>query len=359
MHDTRHFKALTVPELLAMPDPRELVDGHLVQNSLAVLYGQAGRGKTFVTLRLAASVAAGLPWAGNRVRQGDVLYVAAEGTGGLKKRVSALMSHLGLKDLGGLTVITEAVDLADPGQVEALIDDFDEGSYVLVVFDTLARCIPGTEENNQKEMGIVVKHADRIREAFGATVLLVHHTGHSNQERERGSSVLRGAADTMLLLSEKNGTLELSCKKQKELEPFRPLHFGLQRELHSVVAVPLNHETVVPDLTTNERQILQAIPEEGARQKDLVDRTGIPDTTCRTAREALVAKGYVTPGENRRFFLSRDGRALLTTTTTTAPPDSLGDSPETTATTTSLEVVGGGGREWNWSRLLELAALAS
>src|SRR3546814_13695348 len=37
---------------------------------------------------------------------------------------------------------------------------------------------------------------DAIREMTGAWVIAIHHSGHSDKSRARGSIVLRGAADT-------------------------------------------------------------------------------------------------------------------------------------------------------------------
>ena len=62
---------------------RPLARGWLFQGALSVLYGSSNTGKTFVALSIAGHVATGLPWCGNDVRQGPVLYIAAEGGGAL------------------------------------------------------------------------------------------------------------------------------------------------------------------------------------------------------------------------------------------------------------------------------------
>ncbi len=52
---------------------------------------------------------------------------------------------------------------------------------VLVVFDTLHRCAPGLEENSNKEAGEVFGVFQAIRDATGAAVLVLHHTGHEGK----------------------------------------------------------------------------------------------------------------------------------------------------------------------------------
>ena len=47
----------------------------------------------------------------------------------------------------------------------------------MIVVDTLARAMPGSDENGAKDMGLVVEQCDRLRDAFQCLTLLVHHTG--------------------------------------------------------------------------------------------------------------------------------------------------------------------------------------
>ena len=92
----------------------------------------------------------------------------------------------------------------------------------LVVFDTFARCFVGGDENNAKDVGEFVATVQEFQRTIGgAAALIVHHTGKGGQNArvndvERGSSALRGAADTMLLLTKTGDALTLICNKQKD-----------------------------------------------------------------------------------------------------------------------------------------------
>ena len=77
-------------------------------------------------------------------------------------------------------------------------------------------------------MAKFVEYLDRIRQEFGMTVLLVHHTGKDATNRTRGSSVLRAALDNEILVERKNIELVvLTNEKMKDAELFQPMAFQL------------------------------------------------------------------------------------------------------------------------------------
>jgi hypothetical protein len=66
-----------------------IVGNYLAADSLALIFGDPGCGKSFVAIDLACHVATGRTWRGNRVKEGLVLYIAGEGRNGLSKRFRA------------------------------------------------------------------------------------------------------------------------------------------------------------------------------------------------------------------------------------------------------------------------------
>src|SRR4051812_48434552 len=84
------LRLLRFSELVNQAPSPWLVEGVLRETSVAMLYGKRGCYKSFVALGLAGSVATGLPWHGHAVRNaGLVVYVAAEGGGGMVQRARA------------------------------------------------------------------------------------------------------------------------------------------------------------------------------------------------------------------------------------------------------------------------------
>ena len=83
------FRLLTIEDLKSLPKPEWRVEGLLPESGLVELYGPPGVGKSFLALDWALSIAAGTPWQERKVREGDVIFVCAEGSSGLLKRVIA------------------------------------------------------------------------------------------------------------------------------------------------------------------------------------------------------------------------------------------------------------------------------
>lgn len=112
---------------------------------------------------------------------------------------------------------------------------------VLISVDNLARTMSGNE-NQQEDMSAYIRGIDRIMRATGAHLQVLHHTGW-NQERERGSTTLRAAADTLALLTKDDNFLTLRCLKQKDAEPFVDLLLELRPAGGSAVLVPVDAAT--------------------------------------------------------------------------------------------------------------------
>lgn len=222
------FVLLTLDDLARRPPPQWLVDGHLVRHSLAVCYGQPGSTKSFLALDIALNVASGTPWSGRKVTQGPVIWVAAEGVSGLAQRVDAWRSANPSAKPTGFYVLAEAVNLRHPQDLHQLQATLQAAAIepTLIVFDTFARCLVGGDENSARDVGAAIATLDQLRADTGATTLVIHHTGKGGGA-ERGSSALRGAADTMLRLDNTDGQISLTCDKQKEAAPFQALHLKL------------------------------------------------------------------------------------------------------------------------------------
>jgi hypothetical protein len=107
--DRGRFATMPVYELSLQPPGDWLIKGILPDAELVVLFGASGSGKTFVALDMAFHVAMGLPWRGHRSKKGKVVIIAAEGAGGLNKRVRAYAKHhnIDLRDVE-IHVITAA-----------------------------------------------------------------------------------------------------------------------------------------------------------------------------------------------------------------------------------------------------------
>jgi hypothetical protein len=256
------FRLFSDQELETHAAPAFALDGIYHEGSFIVLVGPSGGGKTFLALDLALCHATGTPWHGRAARRGPVVYVAAEGRGGLAARIGAWKEWHGWTGPAGLSTILEPTVLTESTEVERLLLSLKAlpEPPVLVIVDTLARNLGHADENSARDMGQFVQGADRIRRETGAATLIIHHTGLRNG-RERGSSALRGAADTTLLLRDSKSATKLHCLKQRETTPFSDLHFKFQESAHSCVLVPASPSVVT--LTHNESVALEFLSQCG------------------------------------------------------------------------------------------------
>lgn len=213
-----------------------LVEGLLSEGALSVLYGQSNSGKSFLALDMSYAVATGRTFFGRATSQGAVLYVAAEGGGGLARRLAALkeMHHDVRPPIG---VISSSVDLLRPaantGDIIRIAREVAEryGAPVkMIVIDTLSRAMAGGNENSPEDMTALVGNADKIRETTGAHVCLIHHSGKDDARGARGHSSLRAAVDTEIevTVGDDGKSRALAAKKQRDMDYGEPVAFWLE-----------------------------------------------------------------------------------------------------------------------------------
>lgn len=222
---------VTMGELAKRKPPRYMIDDVLLYDSESWMIGGPGSKKSFVVLDMAGHVARGMDWQGHKVNPGLVVLIAGEGGGSIGKRVAAWQRKYGEIPADRMRALTRPVQAGDMKAwavlvkaCERLRGAIDPSLGMFVIVDTQARSTVGMDENSAEQMGGYVRAVAALREATGACVLSVHHTGKVG-DRTRGSSVLDGAQDTRLLMKSKPGTLdaELVIDKQKDIEQIEPL----------------------------------------------------------------------------------------------------------------------------------------
>jgi len=199
-----------------------LIKGVVQANSLTMMVGASGDGKSFFTIDAMMAVATGQPWYGHKVNRGLVVYVAAEGGMGINNRFAAVKQKQILTS-APVELVKSAVNLMDPVECDALVQlvrsaESKHGEpCACIVFDTLARCMSG-DENSTEDMNAAVKGADAIRTAIGCTVIVVHHYGKDASRGARGSTVLKAAVDTEISFEVRGETRVAKSTKQRDLE---------------------------------------------------------------------------------------------------------------------------------------------
>ena len=227
----------TLADLDRLPAPQWLVDGLLEETGVAAFYGLPEAGKSFILLSLMLHIAAGRPWFGRELKQGAVIYIVGEGERGLTLRCAGMKHVYGIGDDIPFFVVPGRERLNSAEGIRSLIADIKEmtaGIPVRVVaFDTLAKMMAasGLDENSTRDMGLAVEAAEQVKEAFGCSVVLVHHEGKDSSKGMRGSLALRGGIETALHVVKDDTTRNVTVwpQRQKDGDPGKPLVFAMRK----------------------------------------------------------------------------------------------------------------------------------
>lgn len=286
-------RLLSRKELDMLTPPEWIIPGILPGDAVSMIYGKEKIGKSLWEGDVALHVATGLDWHGHAVRQGPVVYVAAEGASGYLQRVRAWEAHHGLsaEDTAAFYLWPEPVNLYDTKSVREFLDELAARGIrpVLIIIDTLGRSMDGAKENDNSDMNVIIGAADTIRrETGGAAVQFVHHSG--NNGLFRGASALRGGVAMYAKMTREGDTLTLTCGGMKDAAPFEPITLTLHAVEGSLVPVGENdtqHTQPAPKPRRFiERDVLQAL-------------RGIPNPQPSHLLQALPG---MTPASARKWF---------------------------------------------------------
>ena len=228
------FTFTAVGDLEARP-PEFLIDGLIETDTLGVVFGDPGCGKSFIAADIALSVATGEPFHGRPTKQGAVFFIAGEGHSGLARRFHAWARHRG-RGLDGVPMFksNKAAQFLDAASAQAVADAVDalvsaHGVPHMIIVDTLARNFGPGDENSTSEMGAFVAAMDDLRGRHpGCVVLIVHHSGHGDKQRARGAMALKGALDFECRAEMDDATICVTVTKMKDAPLAAPMAFRLQ-----------------------------------------------------------------------------------------------------------------------------------
>lgn len=187
-------------EIHDLPDPVPLIDHVLFRNSVTVLAGKFGTYKSFIATGWACSLATGREWFGFQVPEPvTVIYAAAEGAAGIRRRLNAWEKAHGVVVPDSLYLISVSVRLNRPEDVTELEELIKETGAAALIFDTFHASTPGLDENDNGGIGEIFDIMRGLQERHGVACILPHHTGHSG-ERSRGGSSIEDDADTTFVI---------------------------------------------------------------------------------------------------------------------------------------------------------------
>ena len=175
---------------------------HYPKGGTLVAYGPTGSHKTNVILRAVLEA----------FRRGaTVSYAQGEGAYEFGKVRIPLVCRdmgIGLKDLKGgrdgwgrFARVENVPQLLNPLEVDEFIKARQIAKPNIIVLDTLSRAISGLSENDQAVTSALSSALDKLRLAFNALIIIVHHSGKDSGKGARGGSGITSDPDAVLRIS--------------------------------------------------------------------------------------------------------------------------------------------------------------
>jgi hypothetical protein len=191
-----------------------VIDKLIPKESITLLHGRGGIGKTWITLTLAHAVSKGLSFMGLNTVKLPVVYVDYENS------FPVLVERVKKIQASDVLYWHNSNDVRPPK-----IDDMEWEKYKalpvgLLVYDTL-RASQTKDENDSRQMAFVMTRLKELRD-MGFTILLLHHTPKGNDQTYKGSTAILDLADHVLSLHKvRKGSLEETDDEETENVHYR------------------------------------------------------------------------------------------------------------------------------------------
>lgn len=213
------FKVLFEPEQEALQLPTYIAPDLLPDQSVVMFYGPPGSFKSFLTLDIGLTLAAGVPgWGMPAGPKRTVVYVAGEGPRSIARLRRPAWRMV--KDIEGeipFGLVTRMPRAGDMSSCVAFVASLrSQGVKPAVVFlDTYARFMAGLNESDPKEAQVGVDALEYIRRALRCTVVIIHHTGKDGLTY-RGSNALEGGVDAIHRVTPHKETKVVAVQNERQ-----------------------------------------------------------------------------------------------------------------------------------------------
>jgi hypothetical protein len=229
-----------IPKVLLLPSadfvngfepPDYVVKGLLRRRFAYAMTARTGDGKTAICILLVACVDQGLPFAGHEIkRRGLCIYFAGENPDDVRMRWLAMTREMKRKPEDfNVRFVPGVYKLSE---IKARIrQEVGDAEVSLVVIDTSAAYFPGTDENNNVELG---NHARMLRKDFvelpggPCVVIACHPTKNADEDnlQPRGGGAYVAELDgNLTCILQGNDTAELHWQTKFRGPNFAPMTF--------------------------------------------------------------------------------------------------------------------------------------
>jgi phage/plasmid primase-like uncharacterized protein len=223
---------VSVHDLMASTTRADWVIKNLLERgSNTLLFGESGACKSLIAMDWAFCIGRGIPWHGHKTKKGTVVVIAGEGHRGLAMRMQALKQKYNMNP-DNIYFSTKSVNLLDTDavmRVASILDGLGLDDPPCAIFiDTMHRNMHG-DENSSEDMAIFLSNMELLAKKYNAAIVPVHHSGHGDKGRARGSSAIKAGMDAEFCMTKKSKMeVTLSCTKSKDFSAGNNMDFRIK-----------------------------------------------------------------------------------------------------------------------------------
>ncbi len=285
-----------------VPEPRQwIVDGLFPERCISILFGEGGKGKSLLALRIALAVAAGETVFGRDVIKSPVLYLDAELDGDEMKSRADLIVR-GIDGLDSCPSNLHYKSLREPlssDLISSLQKEVDELGIKFIVLDSLSIA---SSVRDLKDGSEVIKQMKQL-ELLG-TVLAIDHVAKSAHEGNRslpfGSIFKTNIARSLFSLTQDNDVSTLTQIKSNFSAKTDVIRFELKFGVDCISfeciegSDPRIIERPKQDRMAEVLAVVTEFPDSGISAKDLADLLKIKSSTASNYLSKLKSDEKVT-----------------------------------------------------------------
>lgn len=304
-----------------LPARDTMMSPWLMTQSLNMIYGWRGVGKTHMSLGISYALASGgscLNWKADKPRR--VLLADGEMPApALQERFAAIIASNGVKpEPGFLSIITPDLqrgampDLSTYEGQEAISEVAERVNAELIVVDNLSCLVRGGGRENDAESWVSVSEWALLQRQAGRSILFIHHSGKNGQQR--GISKREDLLDVVISLRRppdydpaSGACFEIHYEKARHLsgKDVDPIEAQLTVDSHGMSTWAWR---AVSDSTFDR---VVSLSNEGLSQTEIANELELNRSTVLRAwrkadKEGLIEKKVTTRGRNQHSNRSKD-----------------------------------------------------
>ncbi|MGK7945724.1 MAG: AAA family ATPase [Microcystaceae cyanobacterium] len=374
----KQLRFIVYDELVNTPDIKFIVPQYFANQSVSMVYGESGVGKSFLAYNLAKSLLEGSDFLDQPVPDcNDVLVIQMDEplpTTKTRWESLGLLPYVKRNALN-LVPVTEGFTLTKENI--ALLDESLKANPQIsfVIIDNLLHGISGTGidiNSSQVETDIIIP-LQRIATRYDCHITILHHTKKGEPETFYGSNTIKNALSYMgCLIKTRSGRIALKDIKQRNCPEMREVSYILNE--NGLIDSPMvmcggndgfDEQPVPTPTERNDSEVFLLLAKNhpnGLTVNELVEESGMTKRTVQRHLKQLEEKGLILSEKidsrgTKRYYLKVDTGENVTpsqdTTTLTPLVPDMGvvvgletaktlvntELDTTTATTTPTETV--------------------